>query len=86
MAREFAQVVRKWADDMESQPVAPEHVAAQRARRCMWYMYAIMCHSWGQAPNAAAKSSKSPVFVLWCTSSMGCSSNMVKFCQVVVCV
>jgi len=46
-ARSFADITRKWADDLGDEQPAVEDIADQRARRCLWYMYSIVCHGMG---------------------------------------
>eukprot|EP01050_Picozoa_sp_SAG11_P004953 SAG11_NODE_331_length_10659_cov_4.512689_2_plen_375_part_00 len=47
-ARLFASITRKWADDLGEEHPAPEDVADQRARRCVWYLCALICHGSGE--------------------------------------
>ena len=48
IARSFANITREWADDLGEQQPEQDDVADQRARRCAWYMCALVCHGTGE--------------------------------------
>lgn len=45
VAREFAKVARGWADDLSKQEILckPEELDEIRLRRCLFYLYALLC-------------------------------------------
>jgi len=49
-SRQFAQISRAWADEVaaEIEGAEVEQVPVLRARRCLFYMYAIVCHCAGE--------------------------------------
>jgi hypothetical protein len=49
-SRQFAQISRAWADEVavEIENAGAEQVPVLRARRCIFYMYAIVCHCAGE--------------------------------------
>jgi hypothetical protein len=50
VAREFATIVRRWADALipKIEAATPEQIAELRGRRCLFSMYTIVCHSAGE--------------------------------------
>ena len=63
VARDFAKVARAWGDDLDKDikkmslsSSSPEHVAGLRAKRCLYCMYGIVCHTAGELSDEDAAS------------------------------
>lgn len=56
VARKFAQIARQWADDLEAEIAValPKNVAGLCAKRCLYYMYGIVCYGAGELGDDGA--------------------------------
>ena len=54
VAREFARIARTWSDELDKEITSalPENVPALRAKRCLYCMYGVVCHSAGELSDA----------------------------------
>ncbi len=55
-ARCFAEIARSWADDVATELAKAEadKIPVLRARRCLFYMYSLICHSTGELSEGDA--------------------------------